>query len=273
MRSCAQRRAVKSATRRSPRVYASLMRPDTFHARLNVASCMLQLCEMHSHLTIPSQCKVMLSVADNWRNGSAEALSPWFLAEWFLVRQLCMPAQRWKTLGRGVCKSCLCQAADTHVWDAAPVECMTAPRRLILRVSMQGDASNLVGCMLTGTQLPLTTTTACYFVGCDITMMVQYTYYAAKARRRQRRRQQRRQQQAMRDAIRNRQAYDDANAYAILQTQRHLAGYQRDSSRRLQSHCVHSVPSASIPLDYAEPHYDQPMACCITCALHLKLGD
>lgn len=95
--------------------------------------------------------------------------------------------------------------------------------------------------MLTGTQLPLTTTTACYFVGCDIAMMVQYTYYATKARRRQRRSQQR----AMRDARRNRQAYDDANAYAILQTQRHLSGYQATSSRRLQSHCVHSVPSAS----------------------------
>eukprot|EP00892_Ulva_mutabilis_P002252 jgi/Ulvmu1/12027/UM083_0040.1 len=71
---------------------------------------------------------------DNYRNETAEALSPWFLAEWLL-----------------------------------------------------GDSSNLAGCLLTGTQLPLTTGTAWYYLSTDVVLIGQYVYYSAKQARRTRR--------------------------------------------------------------------------------------
>ena len=127
---------------------------------------------------------------DNWKNESAEALSPWFLAEWFM-----------------------------------------------------GDASNLLGCMLTGVQLPLTSVTAVYFVMCDVVMLFQYTFYAVKSQRRLRSRRR----QAAHVARESLRTYDAANAYAILHPDRHYAGYQGTLRRSPGGQMVHSVPSAFLP--------------------------
>jgi hypothetical protein len=105
---------------------------------------------------------------------------------------------------------------------------------------MQGDASNLVGCILTGTQLPLTTGTAWYFVMCDIIMMVQYTYYAAKDARRKRHaaRQEKRAriQAAAAAAGLNLQQYNVQNAAM------HTGSVWQPVSPRMPA--VHSSPSA-----------------------------
>lgn len=43
-----------------------------------------------------------------------------------------------------------------------------------------GDTFNLLGCLLTGSQLPTQTGTAYYFVASDCLMLAQYAYYSAK---------------------------------------------------------------------------------------------
>lgn len=65
----------------------------------------------------------------NFRSGSAESLSPWFLAEWLL-----------------------------------------------------GDTFNLLGCLMTGDQLPSETYTAAYFMCVDVLMIFQFVYYSLRAR-------------------------------------------------------------------------------------------
>ena len=65
----------------------------------------------------------------NFRSGSAEGLSPWFLAEWLL-----------------------------------------------------GDTFNLLGCVMTGDQLPSETYTAAYFMGVDVLMIFQFVYYSLRSR-------------------------------------------------------------------------------------------
>ena len=65
----------------------------------------------------------------NFRSGSAEGLSPWFLAEWLL-----------------------------------------------------GDTFNLLGCLMTGDQLPSETYTAAYFMCVDVLMIFQFVYYSLRAR-------------------------------------------------------------------------------------------
>ena len=65
----------------------------------------------------------------NFRSGSAEGLSPWFLAEWLL-----------------------------------------------------GDTFNLLGCLMTGDQLPSETYTAAYFMCVDVLMIGQFVYYSLRAR-------------------------------------------------------------------------------------------
>ena len=65
--------------------------------------------------------------AQNFRSGSAEGLSPWFLAEWLL-----------------------------------------------------GDTFNLLGCVMTGDQLPSETYTAAYFMGVDVLMIFRFTLAAAR---------------------------------------------------------------------------------------------
>ena len=67
--------------------------------------------------------------AQNFRSGSAEGLSPWFLAEWLL-----------------------------------------------------GDTFNLLGCVMTGDQLPSETYTAAYFMGVDVLMIFQFVYYSLRSR-------------------------------------------------------------------------------------------
>lgn len=49
-----------------------------------------------------------------------------------------------------------------------------------------GDTCNLVGCILTGSQLPTQTWTAVYFISADMVMLLQYIFYMALQRRRQR---------------------------------------------------------------------------------------
>jgi uncharacterized protein with PQ loop repeat len=65
----------------------------------------------------------------NFRSGSAEGLSPWFLAEWLL-----------------------------------------------------GDTFNLLGCLMTGDQLPSEVYTAAYFMCVDVVMIFQFVYYALRSR-------------------------------------------------------------------------------------------
>ena len=65
----------------------------------------------------------------NFRSGSAEGLSPWFLAEWLL-----------------------------------------------------GDTFNLLGCVMTGDQLPSETYTAAYFMCVDVLMIFQFVYYSLRSR-------------------------------------------------------------------------------------------
>lgn len=67
----------------------------------------------------------------------------------------------------------------------------------------QGDACNLVGCLLTGAQLPLTTGTAWYFIMCDLVMMMQYTYYSAISAQRTRRAQRHAKRRAVHEAARS----------------------------------------------------------------------
>lgn len=49
-----------------------------------------------------------------------------------------------------------------------------------------GDTCNLVGCILTGSQLPTQTWTAVYFISADMVMLVQYIFYMTLERRRHR---------------------------------------------------------------------------------------
>ncbi|KAK9868716.1 hypothetical protein WJX84_010978 [Apatococcus fuscideae] len=72
-------------------------------------------------------------LVQNYRTKKAEALSPWFLAQWLM-----------------------------------------------------GDTTNLIGCLLSGEQLPTTTYTAMWFIFADICLMVQYIYYGSLQRRHQR---------------------------------------------------------------------------------------
>ena len=65
----------------------------------------------------------------NFRSGSAEGLSPWFLAEWLL-----------------------------------------------------GDTFNLLGCLMTGDQLPSEVYTAAYFMCVDVVMIFQFVYYTLRSR-------------------------------------------------------------------------------------------
>jgi hypothetical protein len=74
----------------------------------------------------------------NYKNKSAEALSPWFLAEWLLV-----------SAARNSTSVCC-----TFV----PLTSLVHPDKLA--AAMQGDTSNLLGCLLQGEQLPTTTYTA-----------------------------------------------------------------------------------------------------------------
>lgn len=114
------------------------------------------------------------------------------------------------------------------------------------RGGVQGDASNLVGCVLTGAQLPLTSLTAVYFVLCDVMMILQYTFYAGKARRSERRADARAQRerllQAQQVAEEGVQAYNVANAYSSVHPRRHTHGHATLEQTR-----VHSVPSVSPP--------------------------
>lgn len=105
----------------------------------------------------------------------------------------------------------------------------------------QGDSSNLIGCLLTGTQLPLTTGTAWYFVGCDIIMIVQYIYYAASNASEARRSSQQRKRQLILNAAavgeQHLLEYDIYNSDA-------QHGLTCESARVSQMHTVHSAPSA-----------------------------
>lgn len=65
----------------------------------------------------------------NIKRQRADALSPWFLAEWLMVSESC------------ACPSILCR-------------CHTA------RLTLQGDTCNLIGCLMTGNQLATVTYTA-----------------------------------------------------------------------------------------------------------------
>jgi hypothetical protein len=49
-----------------------------------------------------------------------------------------------------------------------------------------GDTCNLLGCLLTGSQLPTQTFTACYYLGMDVVMVSQFAFYARVAERRRR---------------------------------------------------------------------------------------
>lgn len=124
--------------------------------------------------------------------------------------------------------------------------CCAPAGRSPRRVPSQGDASNLIGCLLTAAQLPLTSVTASYFVLCDIIMMVQYTFYATKNRRRELHEASRLKRQMLRHAQEAAEeglhAYNAANAYTILHPRRHLSGYQ--GGKWEPSTQVHSVPSA-----------------------------
>eukprot|EP00884_Botryococcus_braunii_P021086 jgi/Botrbrau1/7661/Bobra.0159s0103.1 len=69
-------------------------------------------------------------IITNFRTQSADALSPYFLAEWLM-----------------------------------------------------GDTSNLIGCLLTGTQLATQTYTAMYYVFMDVVLVMQYVFYTSIQRR------------------------------------------------------------------------------------------
>jgi hypothetical protein len=91
---------------------------------------------------------------NNYKNKSAEALSPWFLAQWLLVRPwsdlLHAPQQRWQRTWM--------QRRPMPPLPPAPsspavgvCHCVSGP---------QGDTFNLLGCLMQGEQLPTTTYTA-----------------------------------------------------------------------------------------------------------------
>ena len=86
----------------------------------------------------------------NYRNKSAEALSPWFLAEWLLVSARLLDVQQQQQQQRGLARSLpgLTGAAGAGITDTP------------LPPVLQGDTSNLLGCLLQGEQLPTTTYTA-----------------------------------------------------------------------------------------------------------------
>lgn len=115
-------------------------------------------------------------------------------------------------------------------------------------VRFQGDIGNLLGCILTGVQLPLTSATAYYFCLCDVVMMVQYTYYSMKSRRRELRLRaldkRHSAQRAARAATQAVAAYDAVNAAASPQQPRRISRGEAGPSR---VPAVHSVPSAFSP--------------------------
>ena len=70
----------------------------------------------------------------NIKQQRADALSAWFLAEWLLVRSVC------SSTVRSVLEQII--AVDASV------------------AALQGDTCNLIGCLMTGNQLPTVTYTA-----------------------------------------------------------------------------------------------------------------
>jgi hypothetical protein len=128
---------------------------------------------------------------------------------------------------------------------------------------VQGDISNLLGCILTGMQLPLTSLTAYYFCLCDVVMMIQYTYYMARARRREVRLQRQQKPQALMHASSAASEallqYDAANALVMLHPARHLSGNPQHNDVR-DLHRVHSVPSALLHAS-AWPHHFSSRKC------------
>jgi hypothetical protein len=112
-----------------------------------------------------------------------------------------------------------------------------------------------MGCLLTGTQLPLTTGTAWYFVTCDIVMMVQYTYYAAKdarAARHQRSLQKRaRVQAAAHAAGRQLRAYEAVSVSPVaVQTvaERQAVHHVHSAPRALRTQILRLTPDCSVTL-------------------------
>ena len=112
----------------------------------------------------------------NYRSQSAEALSPWFLAEWLLVR-VCVCVW-WVVVGGvelGAVPGAVCWGA-TH---AAYASCCRAPAALLIPpppplLLPQGDTCNLLGALLKGDQPTTVVLTAQYFIMVDAVMMVQY---------------------------------------------------------------------------------------------------
>lgn len=85
-------------------------------------------------------------LVQNYRSKKAEALSPWFLAQWLMVcMMLCMPPFQSASLsGRNAVHA-------THRFLCCPATDAAL---------LQGDTTNLIGCLLSGEQLPTTTYTA-----------------------------------------------------------------------------------------------------------------
>lgn len=126
----------------------------------------------------------------NYRSKSAEALSPWFLAEWLLVGGWGVGGRSGQSGGGGLCGSVTQPAAAWAHAAAAQQACgeglscgAAASRGLLPPPPLptpsparppQGDTFNLVGALLKGDQLPTVVFTAQYFICVDAVMLVQY---------------------------------------------------------------------------------------------------
>jgi hypothetical protein len=88
----------------------------------------------------------------NYKTQSAEALSPWFLAQWLLVRWLAEP----------LCMRISCHAVALHWHPQGSLQPLTVVLCVCVCVAtcLQGDTFNLIGALLQGQQLPTTVYTA-----------------------------------------------------------------------------------------------------------------
>jgi hypothetical protein len=114
-------------------------------------------------------------VVANHRAGSAEALSPWFLARTHPPTH----ARTHATLAPLLSRS-------RH---ATPALSSLPPSRQA--EWLLGDTCNLLGCLLTGNQLPTQTFTACYYLGMDVVMVSQFAFYARRKSAAERQQQRR----------------------------------------------------------------------------------
>ncbi len=115
-------------------------------------------------------------VVANHRAASAEALSPWFL-----VRSLRSLPQ-----SSAHAQPCFRAVFSRHRLARSHARAALSPPLPLQAEWLLGDTCNLLGCLLTGSQLPTQTFTACYYLGMDVVMVSQFAFYARAAERRRR---------------------------------------------------------------------------------------